>query len=115
MGGMCALRQVREMQELLCCDEASAALLLRRHKWDKDKLTDGARPPRWRGWNAVPCAALWHGPGFALMMFLVCSSGSSVARTRLRAPRCVLGSAFDHPLWLVYIDASGVTVPCAAL
>ena len=37
-----ANKAASEMAELLCCDLDTAATLLRRHKWDKDKLTDGA-------------------------------------------------------------------------
>ena len=38
--------KVAEVVELLCCDTQVAALLLRRYRWDTDKLTDGA--PRHR-------------------------------------------------------------------
>ena len=38
-----AKQQVQSVQELLCCDADVAHILLRQFRWDRDKLTDGAR------------------------------------------------------------------------
>ena len=35
---------VEEVKEVLCCDAASAAMLLRFFRWDKEKLMEGSLP-----------------------------------------------------------------------
>lgn len=35
---------VEEVKEILCCDAASAAMLLRFFRWDKEKLMEGSLP-----------------------------------------------------------------------
>jgi len=40
-----AQREVQDLSELLCCSEEVAGILLRQFRWNREKLTEGARTP----------------------------------------------------------------------
>ena len=63
-----ARQAVQSVVDLLCCEEDAAQILLRRYKWDQDRLTDGA-------------------PACALLAS--CERAPPKRRARARAPSCL--------------------------